>query len=647
VKLKPFQVEDLARAAIHDGAILAWEQGLGKSLAAIAFPVIKDAQRTLIVAPGSLHKQLSASAARFFGRFLRPITSLDDFYRLGLHKPHKGPPRFYITTYTALGVNGADEWSETFGHKGEPKESKILNRRRRAFAKANRMKPNFSCIGETRGGITCVFSPTMARVANAHDSFDCVVVDEGTRLQASESRIGHSLRLLNPKYRLVLTGTPIKNRLESIFWLASWAAGPYGRWPYAPTDAARENFAETFLQSERFVGKERAAKERGQKISNTTRRSNRICSVHRLWKTLAPVIIRRRKADCGEDIPNKIVKPVIVAPGTSQHAVYRYHLDNPPLYGKNRKKPLHRRVQVGMQIGLLRQAALTPDATALGESFTGIEGPRKSWTDFSPKMAAILSIAQECMSRGRQVIIGSPFQEFSMRLHARFKEAGVSSLLLDGTTTPEHRGEMASEFKSGKHAILIAGLKAMGEGHSFENCSDLILPGLSYAFDENEQFIHRIWRLSSPGPVTIYPIIMKGSIDERLHEVFAEKADAASLALDGRLFTEPTQDIDLEWLLAETIKHFSASTETIDEQVLLAEWEKYGMHRLQVAHQQWGEHQTIDIDLDTSGAIATLKIPSPTQLTVDILRKHYKAGTYRKPTLSSLKSLNSKLRKKR
>ena len=642
--LKTFQIEDLARAACVDGAIIAWEQGLGKSLAAVALAIIKEAKRSLIICPASLQLQITASSAKFFGKSLRPVTSLEDFYRLKLDKPHKGPPRIYVTSYTALGLNNGDEWSPTFGHKGEFHDSKVLRNRRKAYCLAHGIKWNsdFSDgIGETRRGITCIFAPTLARVAALHESFDCVVVDEGTRLQATESRMAASVRLLDPAYRYILTGTPIKNRLESIFWLGAWVGRRYGRWPYQATDSAREQFANTFLQNERFLTREENTRLDGARAYNTTRRSNRICAVHRLWKTLSPVIIRRRKADCGEDIPQKIVKPIIVPPGAAQLAVYQYHLNNPPLRAQGGKGGvLHRRVQVGMQLNLLRIAALCPTSDSLAKSFTGVHGPRRSWTEFTPKFAACISLVQEALSRGQQIIIGSPFTEFSKALHARLTEAGISSLLLDGSISPEARGQLAAEFKEGRHTALVAGLKAMGEGHSFENCPNLVLPSYSYAFDENEQFIHRVWRLNSPGPVTIYPIITQGTIDETMQSIFTEKGDSASLAIDGRLFAEQPVEVDLEWLLAQTIHTFNPKAATVEEQDILNQWEA-NLPALALAEARFrtlqpkGSHLMLPKDMRS--ALTTLKIPSPTQLTVDILRKHYKAGTYRKVTAASVR----------
>ena len=633
--LKPFQIEDLARAALQDGAIIAWEPGMGKSLASIAWPLVKKAKRTLIVAPGSLHYQMMVSAAKFFKISLRQIKNKEDFFNFNLDSPppSNAPPLFYIVSYQTLGLNEADEWHDAFGRERMPKPNKLLVKRRKLWCKQHRVKYDSEAgesIGITRGGIKCVWTPTIARLAQTYGSFDCVVVDEGTRLQSTESRIGSSVRTLEPRYRLVLTGTPIKNRLESIFWLCAWATGHTGRWPYESTDAARERFANTFLQKERFLTKEAIAAQKGAARS-ITKRSARICSIHRLWKTLAPVIIRRRKADCGEQIPQKTVTPILVKPGTAQLAVYQYHLQNAPVAGKKAgSKAVHPRTQVGMQITNLRLAALCPNAENLGTTKTGTKGTKRSWTEWTPKLFTTLQIIRECLSSGKQVIVGSPFREFSQTLQSKLEEAEVASVLLDGDTSPEQRGLLADEFKQGKQAVLIAGIKSMGEGHSFENCAHLILPGLSFAYDENEQFIHRVWRLTSPGPVNIYPIITEGSIDQNLHEIFTEKGDASNLAIDGRLFSEPESNIDMEWLLKEARRVFNPEMQTDDEEIIMAQWDSTLARQLRHSYQQYMEHMAAEAtpsSEDMDAAMHALSIASPTQLTIDICRKHNKTGT--------------------
>ena len=61
-----------------------------------------------------------------------------------------------------------------------------------------------------RRTIRCVYSPSLADLS--WNAFDCVVVDEGVRMKGAESIIGLGVRQMAPRYRLVLTATPIKDR---------------------------------------------------------------------------------------------------------------------------------------------------------------------------------------------------------------------------------------------------------------------------------------------------------------------------------------------------------------------------------------------------------------------------------------------------
>jgi hypothetical protein len=639
--LKPFQTSDIARAAMHDGVILAWEPGMGKSLAAVAWPLVKKARRTLIVAPGSLHHQLTVSASKFFRVYLNPLRNKQDFFDLDLHRPSTGPPRFYITSYTALGLNEADEWSDSFARPGSPRPNRLLVARRRSWGRRHNIRYDQNCgasIGITKGTITCIWSPTLARLAESYGSFDCVVVDEGTRLQATNSRIGSSIRLLQPRFRLVLTGTPIKNRLESIFWLCAWSAGHTGRWPYSNSDEAKESFARDFHQKEEHPPRKPNAR-------SFTKPSNHICSLPRLWRTLSPIIIRRRKSECGCAIAPKIVTPVFVKSGTAQLAVYRHHLENPPLLS-GRAKPVSPRTRTGMQLTNLRLAALCPDSEKLARAITAGQGPKRSWTEWTPKLFATLEIIRDCLARGKQVLVGSPFRNFSSALCSKLSEAEVSCVLLDGGTPPTQRGLLADEFKRGIHSVLVAGLKAMGEGHSFENCSELILPGLSFAYDENEQFIHRVWRINSPDPVRIHLLVLEGSIDEKLHEIYTEKGDSSDLAIDGRLFREPISNPDPVWIIREAARIFQKNVPSTDEQILIDSWETSLARQLRLAHLKYLEHKPAsgpDAN-ERRAAIELTDLPSPTQHSVDILRKHYKAGTFSRVTSKIIATSIAKLK---
>ena len=509
LRLKPFQREDLARAALKDGAILSWEMGLGKSIAAYAWPIIKDARRVLIVAPAGLHRQLRETGWQFFGQHPHSIENEQDCRTFRLSQPPTSKKtEFYLISYQALGMNGADEWAPEIDKKtGELLVPDALRKSRKKLSGLERYNhERFAGIGETRGGITCVLKPCLARLFDTWGTFDCVVVDEGTKLQATESCISQGVRMLKPKYRLLLTGTAIKNRLETLFWLAWWAAGgipeAHARWPFPATSEAREDFANAFLLRDRYVTREQEDQHRARMENRRPRkfekRTARICNIHRLWKLISPIVLRRRKADCGEEIQPKTMHNITVPFGHAQRIVYRHHLDHPP-------KAPNRRVQVAMQLDLLRQAALCPESIGVNNK-SSVTTQRRSWTNFTPKLAATIETIQKCLDRGEQVMVGSPYRAFSHELHDLLLASGVSSVLLDGSKSPKVRAQESSDFKNFKYSVMVAGIKAMGEGHSFEQCQNLILPSLSWAFDENEQFIHRVWRMTSPKPVNICAI---------------------------------------------------------------------------------------------------------------------------------------------
>lgn len=579
LRFKQFQLDDYARAAMRDGCILAHDTGLGKSLAAFAIPLIKDnINRVLLVAPESLHLQLRETARDFFGITVLPLMSQEQFYDWNLHEKVAAgqKPTFFLTTYQALGHNGADEWPADKDDDGFAIETASLVEKRTEFLRSEigwdetNLHPRshfFAGIGQESGlsaeKIRCVWTPTLARLIRCFDSFDMVVVDEGVRLQSNDAHIATGVRTLNPRHRLVLSATPIKNRLESLFWLAWWAAGGTAqanpRWPYEGTVKAREEFASQHLLTDRYLTRERQKFLATRKRAYVTRRSARITNLHKLWKIVAPIVLRRRKADCGEEIVPKTTVMTRVPPGTDQWRVYQHYLNNTP----DRANALS---AAGAQLTLLRQATVAPFTELMKKE--GITSP----FTINPKIMAILGLVEDAMKRGEQIIIGSNFSEFGTAIHGLLQDAGVWSCLLDGRVDAARRGRLARDFKDGRYAVMVAGLQAMGEGHSFDGCPNLVLPSLDWAFDVNSQFVDRVWRMTSTRPVKIHVVSTAGSVDEYLWEVFKEKDDSSQLALDGALQAADMDEASIEALLEKTIKGFRAGQSSISEIELDKQW---------------------------------------------------------------------------
>ncbi len=175
--------------------------------------------------------------------------------------------------------------------------------------------------------IKCVYSPSLSDLC--YNAFKGVAIDEGVKMKGADTYVGLGVRQMDPDYRLVLTATPIKNRVPDLFWLAHWATGgkteAHARFPFSSDPGDQNLFAETFMVSESNVTKEEKSKNEG-KSKRFKKLTAEVCNVHRLWKLLGPILIRRRKDDCGEDIVPKVRRVVRCKMGTLQSKVYQYHL---------------------------------------------------------------------------------------------------------------------------------------------------------------------------------------------------------------------------------------------------------------------------------------------------------------------------------
>jgi hypothetical protein len=610
IALKPFQVRDLAAASLKSGLILAWEQGLGKTTAAFLWPQLRRARRSLLVAPASLHDQLIIQAATHFSLPVRRIDSIEDARRAGLHRPlppEGTPTTHYLVSWEALTRNKSYERlpAEQI-HIGPAEDNPHIG----TWAEG---------VGETRNGIFCTYTPSLSTQLAAWTAqgrgVDCVVADEGTRLQADDSLFSTALRRLVPANRLILTGTPIKNRLDSIFWPAWWVAGgsatPTALWPYEGTPAGRSRFAEQHLQIDRFHTREKDLIANDQKPRRIEKRSNRVCNIEHLYKLLAPLILRRRKTHTDTYMQPCTYHPVNVKPGTHQWTAYERLLALRKFTTKSGKAITDARTIVARRLELLRECCLAPWSPNL---------PHRSPHLFTPKTQAILATVEQALSKGEQVLIASPYHSFTTALMPLLKEAGIRAVRCDGTEPPASRALLAAGFKRHQYSVMVAGLKAMAEGHDFAQCSHLIVPALSWAMDEVEQFIHRIWRLTSPRPLHVWLVAVEGTLDSLLAQAHQEKKASAGLALDGELSTELHDPVSLEQLLAQTLRlHANLPSETAlteNEAHLNLTVRAPLLQRLRIAQTRFDEFHPPAIPTnppttakDQADAVAALNVP--------------------------------------
>jgi SNF2-related domain/Helicase conserved C-terminal domain len=593
-EVEEWQLEDLARLVVKGSGVLGWEQGGGKSLGgATLIHALWErgaARKALIVCPQDLILQWKREIKRFYGEDPEHITTPAQA-RAVARRLKAGGTGLYITHYEVLSLIGrADEPLPVAPVMASAEDHEDAGR---TALTTEEFCP--SCLASFDAGWQrqsphvcerCHYVHKRLRVKTAghylaHAFADGgIVVDEGTLAKGNESLRSKAIRGLRARYRFLLTGTPISNYVNDVFWLLWWTLGNATlRFPF-DYEGGRAKFEADFCVIEYF---RKGGKREGRKVLP------QVTNVSRLWRLLSGAMVRRRKQHMGE-LPPRTTRTIAAPMGEAQLKLYEFWLSGStferyfawkhPGHPMLKVDGLVERFAAGLgQLTKLEYATTLPEADPDLGGWEPLEAfPHSNWT---PKNLKVLQVALEHVERGEKVLIGSDLIETGRWLCERLREKGVEAAHIveerggkAATMNPRRRAKAIEAFKTGRTQVLCCGIPSIRLGHSLEAASCVIANGLVFSYEMFDQFIARAWRLTSPGPVSVYVALTLGSLDPRKWELLCQKAKAADLALDGQLVDEPEQPISREEFLRELRKQGVKPTgEEIAEADIKAAWE--------------------------------------------------------------------------
>lgn len=589
---KPFQLEDLARLAVKGSGVLAWEQGLGKSLAQMSLAelcVRRGAQdAVLIVCPQDLIPQWQREAAKFFGRTLEVIDGPATAHAVA-RRLRAGGRGWFITYYEALSLTGRrdERLAEQVLEWGDPDEhgerAPLLTST--DACPACRADGWAGWQGAACRGCGYVHRRLRVRSAASHlaGAFrrGVVCVDELSLIRGDESLRSKAIRALRARHRFGATGTPISNYVNDAFWGLWWALGNASeRFPYDYEGKAK--FEADFCVIEHQMGHkpgEEHQRKRRKVLPEVT-------NLSLLWRLLSASMVRRRKEDTGEKLAERVFHPVRVPFGERQQELHKKwladfvrffcqtHPDSPLVAAGVGVVELF---AAGLgQLPKLEYAATLPGADP-DLAWTAIEA--SNWT---PKTLKVLELCLERVRAGDKVLVGSCLIETGRFLAERLGERGVRALHIveeragrAQTKSPRKRAAELQAFTEGDAQVLCAGVNAVKLGHNLDTASAVILDGLPWSHEALDQFLARVHRLTSKRAVSVYVVLTRGSLDERKWDLLVRKGQAADLALDGQLVTEREEPVDWNTVLREMrAAGVTANGEELSERDLERLWRR-------------------------------------------------------------------------
>lgn len=466
-KLYPYQREGALFAVNAGRCLIGDDMGLGKTIQALAAAELMaklfNIQKVLIVSPTSLKHQWKTEIEKFTDGSVQVIEGLNHLRR-----------QFY---------------------------------RNESFYKLINYELVFRDIDMIKG-----WAP------------DLIILDEAQRIKNWKTRTAQYVKQLNSTFAIVLTGTPIENRIEELHSIMEFID--------------RRHFGPLY----RFVHNHRIVDEGGKVIGYQNLQSIR--------DSLKNVMMRRKKEEVLKQLPERIDKNFFVPMPKEQRAI---HDENYDIVAKlvakwRRYKFLCEADQRRLQIALnyMRMAA---DNTYLVDKKT-IHGP---------KIEELEIILKEIIIEGgEKAVIFSQWLRMTELVEHVLKRNGIGYVHLNGNIPSKQRAGLMSQFMENPECKVFLSTDAGGVGLNLQSGSTVINMDIPWNPAVLEQRIGRVHRLGQQKTVRVINFVTVSSIEERMLDLlkFKKSLFAGTLDSDGE---------NVVMIGESQLKKFMQSVETLTD----------------------------------------------------------------------------------
>jgi SNF2 family DNA or RNA helicase len=320
-----------------------------------------------------------------------------------------------------------------------------------------------------------------------------IILDEAQAIKNAATKRSKAAMALKANFKLITTGTPVENHLGELWNLFHFInPGLLG---------SLNHFNERFaIPIERFHNRDARIK---------------------LKKLIRPFILRRIKSQVLEELPPRTEITLEVEMSEEEKLFYEALRQNALEVLENNREKKARHLQILTEIMKLRQACCNP---RLITKDTNIE---------SAKLKVFASVVKELLGGGHKALIFSQFIGHLSILREHLDERGIDYRYLDGSTSSARRKQEVDRFQAGEGDLFLISLKAGGLGLNL-TAADYVMhmdPWWNPAIED--QASDRAHRIGQTRPVTIYRLVCKNTIEEKIVRLHQEKRDLAGSLLEG------------------------------------------------------------------------------------------------------------------
>jgi superfamily II DNA or RNA helicase len=328
---------------------------------------------------------------------------------------------------------------------------------------------------------------------------DLVILDEAQRIKNWQTRRARCVKQLISPHAIVLTGTPLENRLEELHSIVQ--------------------FVDQFRLGPlfRFLAAHQHTDESGRVIGYR--------NLSQVSKTLEPLLIRRTKDEVLKELPDRIDEHVFVPMTDLQ---WDFHSENQKTVGEivqkwRRKGFLTEKEQLSLMIAL-QNMRMSCDSSYLLDKNTA-EGVK------AQEVAVLLGeLLQE---EGTKAVIFSQWLGMHELILDQIEKRGWNPVFYHGGLDGKAREKALSDFREDPGCRLFLATDAGGVGLNLQHASVVINMDQPWNPAVLEQRVGRVHRLGQQRKVRVFHFVAQGTIEHGMLDVLAFKKSVFAGVLDG------------------------------------------------------------------------------------------------------------------
>ncbi len=338
---------------------------------------------------------------------------------------------------------------------------------------------------------------------------DMIIMDEVQRLKNWNTQIARSVRRIRSRYAVILSGTPLENRLEELYSIVE--------------------LADQFLLSPYYLFKDRYI------VTDETGRTIGYRNLGEVGQRVSSVMLRRRKQDVALQLPARIDKKLFVPMTREQMEAHNdLKLQAARLVAKWHRQHFLPETDRQQLLLTLQQMRMACDSLYVLDEHSR----------FDTKVEETMNILDECgvtlngegQLNGQaspKVVIFSQWERMTRLVAQELERSGVEFVYLHGNVPARERQNRVESFQNDPQVRVFLSTDAGAMGLNLQAASIVINLDLPWNPAILEQRIGRIHRIGQMRGIEVIDLISAGTIEEEMMTKLRFKSALFEGVLDG------------------------------------------------------------------------------------------------------------------